>query len=157
MNATTQDPVSLQKAEKTIEACNNLLKGEISAVETYGKAIDKFNDEPEIPVLRAIREEHEKAAGLLRNHVLELHGLPETGSGAWGAITGAIQSTVNFFGEGAAVKSLEQGEMLGQKGYADMLEDEEILPAVKRTVRDLLLPMVNRHIKRLEDMENRIS
>ena len=37
MNTTTTD--------KCIEACNSLLRGEISAIETYNQAIEKFRNE----------------------------------------------------------------------------------------------------------------
>lgn len=88
----------------------------------------------------------------LRNHVVDLHGLPETSSGAWGGVTKAIQATANLFGEGSAVKSLQQGEQLGQKAYEDALGDDDVTPEVKEEIRNQLLPAVNDHINRLENV-----
>lgn len=143
--------------EHCIDACNSLLRGEISAVETYGQAIDKYAEEPEIAILIRIQSEHQKADELLRDNILEMHGVPQTESGAWGATAKAIQAAANFFGESSAIRSLQQGEELGQSAYEAALDDDQVLPECKTMIRDQLLPMVNEHITRLENLNESAS
>jgi len=152
MKLNPSEPETPESKEATIAACNALLRGELSAVETYGQAIDRFKDDPEVATLIRIQSEHEQAVKHLRNLVVDLRGLPETSSGAWGAITKGIQATANLFGENSAVKSLQQGEELGQKAYGDFLEQSDVLSETKETVRNELLPMVTDHINRLESV-----
>lgn len=152
MSTTTQDPIERSRTEHCIDLCNSLLRGEISAVETYGQAIEKYSDEPEIATLIRIQSEHQKAVELLRENVLSMHGMPETESGAWGATTKAIQAVADFFGETSAIRSLQQGEELGQAAYESALEDEDAMPECKLLIRDRLLPMVNEHIVRMEQL-----
>lgn len=147
----------LEFAEASVTSCNSLLRGEISAVETYDMAIEKFRDDPEVGILVRIRSEHAQAVKTLQNLVIEMRGLPETNSGAWGAITKAIQGTANLLGENSAVKSLQQGEELGQKAYYELLENDSIVPDVKEHVRGVLLPLVNKHIERLQSVSERLS
>ena len=146
----TRDPEYREKLEHCVDVCNSILRGEISAVETYDKAIEKFPDEIATQTLREIRNEHANAVEMLKESVIGMHGIPEVNSGAWGTFTSAIQATANFFGEESAVRSLQQGEELGQQAYADALGDENVLPECKQLFRDRLLPMVNQHIARLE-------
>lgn len=157
MNTTTTLNRPETDTEECIAKCNSLLRGEISAVEAYEKVIEKFADEPEVASLQRFRSEHELAVHKLRAQVIEMHAIPETESGAWGYLTGAIQSAANLIGESSAISSLQQGEMLGQRAYADFLESPEPLPECKVLVRDTLLPMVNRHIEQLEKMNAALS
>ena len=66
---------------------NALLRGEISAVETYDQAIAKAADERPLDAatLRRIAQEHGRAAQKLRAAVVRAGGRPENSSGVWGA------------------------------------------------------------------------
>ena len=149
MSTTIPDPVQRTKTEHCIDLCNSLLRGEISAVETYGQAIEKYSEEPEVASLIRIQSEHQKAVELLRDNILSMHGMPETESGAWGATTKAIQAVADFFGETSAIRSLQQGEELGQAAYESALENKDAMSECKLLIRNQLLPMVNEHIVRL--------
>lgn len=157
MSTPIQDSAGPAVNERCIELCNSLLRGEISAVQTYGQAIDKFSDEAEVSTLIRIQGEHQKAVELLRENVLSMHGLPETDSGAWGATTKAIQAVADFLGETSAIRSLQQGEELGQAAYESALENENAMPECKLMIRNQLLPMVNEHIVRLEKLNEAAS
>src|SRR3712207_9038667 len=66
---------------------NSLLRGEISAAETYRMAIDKVADSNQAAnagLLREIQEEHGRAAQGLRDRIRELGGEASDSSGAWG-------------------------------------------------------------------------
>lgn len=150
MNPVKEDPVIAELNEITVDAANSLLRGEIAAVETYGQAIDKFNDEPEVKALREIRADHEFAVRMISDYVHAVPAIAEDSSGGWGAVTKVIQATANFFGEESAIRSLLQGEELGQQAYYAALGDENVFPGFKGLIRDRLLPMVNQHIERLD-------
>src|SRR5262245_48881860 len=64
---------------------NSLLRGEISAVETYTQAAKKIEDgrAAEAALLREIEREHGRNAQLLRDEVKRLGGEADNSSGAW--------------------------------------------------------------------------
>jgi uncharacterized protein (TIGR02284 family) len=135
-----------------IDICNRLLRGELSAVETYGQTLRKFADDPAASTLRKIQSDHEAAAGLLRENVLNMGGEPSKDSGAWGAFAQTTQGMAKVFGESAALKSLQQGEEHGLKDYTDALEDEDMMPKCKDLVRGDLLPRTRRHLAALKGL-----
>ncbi len=138
------------KEDHCIKVCNSLLRGELSAIETYRQAIDKFDGEPGIAQLRSIEAEHKRSAFELREHVLKMGGAPEIDSGAWGTLTHAVQSTANFFGEESAVRSLSKGEMIGKAAYEAALNDDGVMPDAQGMIRDCLLPRTMNHIASLD-------
>lgn len=151
MKTTTQDN------KHCIKVCNSLLRGELSAVETYRQAIEKFTPSPEMAELSRILGEHESAVAKLRVNVAEMGGEPETGSGAWGAFAKTVQGAANLFGEDSALSALQQGEEHGREQYRDALGDDEVLSDCKKLIRSALLPAVEEHIaalKRLSDAQH---
>ncbi len=72
------------------EQLNSLLRGEISAAETYRMAIDKVVDSEKMisnaALLRQIQAEHGRAAQALRDRIRELGGeaVDSSGAGALG-------------------------------------------------------------------------
>jgi uncharacterized protein (TIGR02284 family) len=139
--------------EHCIKVCNSLLRGELSAVETYNRAIEKHPDSPVVDELRRIRAEHTRAANLLSESVREMGGEPEKDSGAWGMITNAIQGTANLFGPESAVESLQKGEEIGRHDYEEALRDDDVMGTCKTMIREELLPQTVSHIASLERLE----
>ncbi len=144
MNATS---------EHCIKSCNSLLRGELSAIQTYGQAIHKYPDDAVTDELRGIRSDHIRSANLLSDHIRDMGGDPETDSGAWGTFATAVQGAANLFGAGSAMESLQKGEETGRKDYQEALLDEDVMPEVKTLIREELLPPVQRHIATLESLE----
>lgn len=139
--------------EKCIKTCNSLLRGELSAVETYGKAIEKYPTTPVTAELTRIQSEHRESANTLAANVREMGGTPETDSGAWGAFANAVQSAANLFGTESAIESLQNGEEHGRNDYRDALESKDVMDSCKTMIRTELLPRVDNHIKVLERLE----
>jgi uncharacterized protein (TIGR02284 family) len=139
--------------EDCIKTCNGLLRGELSAVETYAKALEKFPATPVTAELTRIQSEHRDSANLLTQNVREMGGTPETDSGAWGAFANTIQSAANLFGAESAVESLQRGEEHGRNDYLDALENGDVMDSCKTLIRSELLPRVQNHIKILERLE----
>jgi len=134
------------ETRKCIETCNALLRGEISAVEVYGQAIEKFLPSAEIGALRQIMEQHQTSCFVLTGHVEALGGDPSLDSGAWGTITTAIQGTANFIGEDSAVSSLIAGEKIGIGLYEQALEDGGLTALAHKNISEDLLPPLHRHV-----------
>ncbi len=146
---------NLPHSSQCIDVCNDLLRGELSAIETYSDTINKYTDEPEVVILRDIRGEHIDSANRLRKNVKSMGGDPDHSSGAWGGLTKAIQGTANFFGEGSAITSLKQGEEIGKTMYENALENDAVLGDCKEMIRSSLLPRVSSHILNLESLQKR--
>lgn len=146
----------MSDTDQCIKVCNKLLRGEISAVETYDKAIEKYGNEPVLAELRRVRSEHSESAMRLQKNVREMGGTPSTESGAWGVFATTVQSAADLFGAGSAVESLKRGEEHGRNDYHAALENEHVMPGCKAMIRDELLPRTNRHIATLERLENAV-
>ena len=105
-----------------VEALNSLLRGEISAVETYEQALQKLNDDAVVaPQLTDCKSSHEERVTLLRREGKRLGGTPSEGSGAWGAFAKLVEGGAKVFGKASAIAALEEGEDHGLKQYRDDL------------------------------------
>ena len=153
MEATS--PIKHMKATDTnTEICNSLLRGELSAIETYTQAIDKFADhQVGSPQIR-IRSEHEAAAASLREIIGEGGEKPATGSGPWGAFATAVEGAATLFGESPALAILQQGEEHGVSEYEDALADDDLDEPAMRLIRDKLLPAQRSHIAALKQFKS---
>ncbi len=144
----------MNDTEHCIKVCNELLRGERSAVETYSQAIEKHGKAPMIGELGTIRDEHAESVSRLTANVRQMGGEPDTDSGAWGAFAKTVQGAANLFGADSAVASLQRGEEKGRSDYDDALADPKVMDGCKAMIRDELLPRVHRHIATLERLEN---
>jgi bacterioferritin (cytochrome b1) len=133
-----------------ITVCNELLRGELSAAETYAQTIKKFEADPAADSLRAICSDHEQAAALLRENVLAMGGQPSTDSGAWGSFVSAAQGVAKAFGESAALKNLREGEERGLKNYTEALANDDVMTECKGMIRRELIPRTQSHIDTLQ-------
>jgi len=139
-------------SEYCIEICNNLLRGERSAVETYNLAIKTNGGSPALNDLTNIREDHQEAVATLEQNIRSMGGVPEEKSGAWGVFAQTVQGTADTFGESSAMSSLETGEKTGRQDYENALADEGVMSGCKDMIRLDLLPRITRHIATLEQL-----
>jgi hypothetical protein len=130
------------EGEKTVDALNGFLRGEISAVETYRQAIEKLGRSPTRGQLEECRRSHEQRVDMLRAQVERLGGEPAESSGAWGAFARLVEGGAKAFGESAAVAALEEGEDHGLKLYRDDLDKLDLV--TRRMVEGDLLPAQER-------------
>ena len=137
-----------------VSQLNSLLRGEISAAETYKMAIDKIADSESqaanLGLLKEMQEDHGRAAQIIRQQIRDLGGEPADSSGAWGAWAQTVQGTANLFGDAAALKSLKEGEEHGLKDYQEALDDVDAASA--SIIASQLIPNQQRHISLLDQL-----
>ena len=131
----------------SVDTLNELLRGEISAVETYRQALDKLTSSPARAQLEDCARSHQLRVEKLRDQVVRLGGRPDEKSGAWGAFARLIEGGAKTFGEKAAIAALEEGEDHGLKLYRgdiDKLDvasraliEQDVLPAQEATHRSM--------------------
>lgn len=149
MTPTTHVPTT--KAD--VEALNNLLRGEISAVETYQQSLSKFT-QPEhsaqVNVLTRLRDEHERSVTTLRERVIAHGGTPVEGAGVWGVFANLVEGTAKLLGPQTSLAALKQGELFGQEQYEKALEKTDISAECRFLILNDLLPKCRMHVTTLE-------
>ena len=145
-------------ATKTnVDELNKLLRGELSAVETYQMALDKLdNDSTSRFELESNMASHQNRAMMLRDAILAIGGEPSKGSGPWGAFAKAVEGSAKLFGEKAAIAALEEGEDHGLKDYRKELDDKELDPQARSILLGQLLPAQQLTHDRLSALKKRL-
>ncbi len=143
MAVTTTDTTTL----------NSLMRGEMSAIETYRQAIEKLGDanDPNVEKLRTIQRDHRDAADALWSHIEKHGGKPSEGSGPWGAFAQAVEGAAKLFGNASALKALKEGEEHGLKDYQDALNDES-LPVECQTLIQGFISKQQAHISTVDQL-----
>jgi demethoxyubiquinone hydroxylase (CLK1/Coq7/Cat5 family) len=130
-----------------IDQLKSFCRGEMSAVETYQRAMEVVKQGWVMEELRDNLASHEERVRLLKNRILQLGGDPPESSGSWGAFAKALEDIAAVIGENAALAILEEGERHGLADYqADVSQldydslrmmNERIIPQQSRTHRSL--------------------
>ena len=141
----------MQATSNSTDKLNGLLKGEISAVETYSQAIQKMSDPGLICQLQECRNSHAQRVDFLSREITGMGAEPASDSGAWGAFAKFLEGSAAVFGEKATISMLEEGEDKGLKDYRELLEepDESIHEILRR-----LLPMQEQTHQTLSDIKH---
>ena len=150
---TSASNYEMGDAGEAVRQLNSLLRGEISAAETYKMAIDKITaagSGGNVGVLQEMQADHGRAAQALRERIRSLGGEASDSSGAWGAWAQTVQGTMNLFGDAAALKSLKEGEEHGLKDYDEALDDVDAQTA--SLIRNEFAPNQQRHIDILDQL-----
>jgi len=100
------------------EILNDLLRGEMSAVEAYDLAIASMPRGDVARALRSLRDNHDHRVSLLRDRVRAYGIDPPPSSGAWGVVATTLQRAADLLGPGAALILLEEGEKHGLRRYS---------------------------------------
>ena len=129
-----------------VEPLNRLLRGELSAVETYQQALEKVTTRSCAFELERIQDEHQQAVGLLREQIREFGGIADEGSGAWGLFAQTVEGSAALFGEAAALKALREGEEHGLKEYQEIMNEPSLRPEFKELLTERLELRQREHI-----------
>jgi demethoxyubiquinone hydroxylase (CLK1/Coq7/Cat5 family) len=146
-------PVALDDVDRCIDACNKLLRGEVSAIETYTQAISRFETPADRATLRHLLAVHEDNASRLRQHVMEMGGQPSFESGAWGDFARAVEGTALMLGESPALAVLQAGEEHGVREYEAALDDPAVMEDMKGTIRQHNLARAHENVNTLLRMK----
>jgi hypothetical protein len=136
----------------TNDSLSSLLRGEISATETYTQALEKFAGQAEEVELRRFRDDHRTAANTLRQHIHHHGGQAPTSSGPWGAWAKLVEGTAKALGKEAALKALKEGEEHGIKEHEQALNKRSLQADCKSLIRTQLLPQAQTHVSELDRM-----
>lgn len=132
--------------KNSADTLNELLRGELSAVETYNQALQKI-EEPFIAreELKLCQAAHQARAALLSRAVANLGAAPSTTSGAWGTFAKLVEGSAKLLGGTMAVAALEEGEDHGLAEYERALDqvdeasrafiERDLLPGQQETHR----------------------
>ncbi|WP_374089626.1 DUF2383 domain-containing protein [Methylomicrobium lacus] len=136
-----------------IEILNKLLKDELTATETYQKALDKLREDGELAESESIMpiyEAHKDAVSSLQALINRLGGTPAEDSGARGTWAEIVQGGANILGKKAALMALQKGEKNGAEDYEEALQDTELSSDVRSLIQMKLLPAQQAHISTLD-------
>jgi len=133
----------------SLEPLNRLLRGELSAVETYQQALESVSDSQAVTELERISSEHAQAVSLLREEIRHFGGIADESSGAWGLWAQAVEGTAKVFGDTAALRALKEGEEHGLKEYQAIMDDPDLLPELKSLLTERLQLRQKEHIEAL--------
>lgn len=139
----------METLQDSIEPLNRLLRGELSAVETYQQALENVSDQSALSVLERISDEHMQAVSMLREQIRQFGGIADESSGAWGLFAQAVEGTARVFGDTASLKVLKEGEEHGLKEYQAIMDDPELLPEFKSLLTERLQLRQKEHIETL--------
>lgn len=137
-----------------LDTLNGLLRGELAATETYQQALIKVDSEHGATQLAQIRDEHNEAVSLLRKHIREFGGDPDTSSGVWGTFAQAIEGAAKLFGNSAALAALKQGEEAGLSSYEYAIQEDRLPLACKTMITGVLVPRTRAHIAALDRLQS---
>jgi uncharacterized protein (TIGR02284 family) len=135
---------------------NGLLRGEISAAETYDLAISKFEGRPTATELRRIRDEHHAAMSILRDRVRANGGDAADTSGAWGTLASVVTGTAMALGMKPVLTALRQGEEHGISEYQKAV-NSDLSDSCRAMIEAELLPMCRDHVWALEQLSATLS
>lgn len=132
---------------------NKCLRGELAAVETYQKALEKnreqYGQEVKFQQLAEILKDHQEAASQVRSLIQRMGGTPSDDSGAWGAWSRTVMGTAKLLGDKAALKALKEGEESGVKSYERVAQDLSA-PADTKSLLAGIITMEQKHVRELD-------
>lgn len=142
-------------SDEVVDDLNELLRGELSATETYRQALDKIRDQyghdAKFQQLAGMQRDHEQMAGELRSMVQQYGGTPSNDSGAWGTWSNTVMGAARLLGDKAALSALLSGEKSGIEDYQEALQREYTPDQVRHALRNRMLRS-QEHIQQLEQM-----
>jgi len=141
--------------EACIHACNKLLRGELTAIETYTHVIGNCDEQVVVHTLDRIRDDHEQNANILRFHLSALGAVPDAGPGIWGAVEQTMENAAALVSDAAAITALIGSERIRIREYENALLDPDLKEEIKVRLRDENLPRLRDHVVSLEVVTGR--
>ena len=141
---------------KSIDQLNDFLRGELSAVQTYGIALDKIDRaSPMRAQLESCRASHLRRVQRLQMQIAQRGGKPADSAGAWGAFAKMVEKGAAVLGDKTAISALEEGEDHGLHDYRDDLD--RLDPDARMIVTGELLPEQERTHSTLSSLKHQLK
>lgn len=126
-----------------IDTLNELLKGELMAMEIYKETEDMQGDEQVMVMLQKFAKDHEEHAKLLAERIRELGGTPITNTGMAGVMAGMSSKFNAMRGPSHLLKQVYDGEDKGVHAYEDRIDEldpqsQELVSAIMSEDHDHL-------------------
>lgn len=131
------------------DTMNELMQGEITAVETYVQALRKVSSSELRHELKRIQSGHVSAAAALRKQIPA--ETPEPSGGVWDSWERLAQNPRSTR-DRAIVEALIEGEESLASAYEDAMRDEAIDFEVKRELDSEHIPRIEDHLEQLEQL-----
>ena len=125
--------------DETVDCLNELLRGEIAAVETYDHAISMLTDTRSQADMQECRRSHQERVLRIRKEILLRGAEPASSSGTWGAFAKLVEAGAELISPRQAVHALEAGEDHGLKEYDRVLD--KVDPLGRAAVAEELYPL----------------
>lgn len=129
-------PMQHTAPDKVVSNLNSLLRGEISAVETYDQAIKHLQDQP-VDDLVANRDCHRQRVDLISSNIHQHGGVPDTTSGVWGSFARMVERGASLISDRTVTAALEEGE---DRGVAQYRKPGDLDPSSIQLIDMVLLP-----------------
>ena len=126
---------------------DELIRGEISAVESINAVLSNIKDPSEKSALVQMLQDHQGAVEKLKRYAEPKFQAKAKTSGPWGAFTTAFAGGASFFGDKAALTALKIGEQHGLNEYQQAIKDDSINMEVRTLIENELLPNQERHLQ----------
>lgn len=126
---------------------DELIRGEISAVESINAVLGKIKDTTEKSALEQMLQDHQHAVDNLKRFAEPEFEAKADSSGPWGAMTTAFAGGASFFGDKAALAALRVGEQHGLDEYQEAIKDDSINQEVRTLIQNELLPNQKKHLQ----------
>jgi len=138
MAATLDYPATTNASTGDTDTLNSLLRGEMSAVETYQQGIAKFEDAEIKQTLGRIRDEHSQIVSQLRARVIASGGTPSNSSGPWGTFATTVTGTAKLIGPQTVLVALREGEEHGYNDYEKSVENKDLSMQTRDTFAEYM-------------------
>jgi rubrerythrin len=129
---------------------DSLIRGELAAVKSYDRVLNRIEDQSEKQALSELRQDHIRAVDTLKRYADFDVNESASDAGAWGAFTASFAGAASLFGDKAALSALKKGEEYGVSDYKKVLDEKGINPELRSVIQSELLPQQERHIQRIE-------
>lgn len=131
---------------------NEIIRGEISAVEAYEQVLEQITHAPEEIKLKGFYNEHKESVEFWKDQLKGEHLITEESSGIWGLVVEAYVAASTVIGDKATLTAIKQGEEHGFATYVKMLESNILNNFQKKIISDKFIPRQKSHIDSLKVM-----
>lgn len=131
---------------------DDLIRGEMAAVQSYDVAIDDIKDTWVKRKLTRIRDQHRSAVKVLKNYASTNVKANTLSAGPWGAFSKAVVKGAALKDERQILKALEAGETHRKNKYEEAAKDATLRPDLRLRFRQQFINEQADHIKELNSL-----